>query len=187
MNKSIDPRTLNIFGAFGLLLADRVFTAVGGGGELGRQESVALIQIGLFSPAFANLQTTLRLTQSATSRLVGRLAARGLVAKQARPDDPRGKRLRLTRRGEEMMQAMLAARQAALQELFAALGEDEAATLLDLVSKILAANIRDEEESGTVCRMCDLGKCPQERCPVRRAPQGGFVEPDSKRLPTHLL
>lgn len=187
MNTSMDPRTFNIFGAFGLLLADRMFTAVAGRHELSLQENTALVQIGLFSPAFANLRTTLRLTQSATSRLVDRLAAKGLVAKQAQLDDPRGKLLRLTRQGEELMQAMLAARQAALEELFGALSPDETVTLLDLVSKLLAANIRSKEESDTVCRMCDLGKCPQDRCPARYASQDSLVEHDNKRLPTHLL
>ena len=187
MDTHIDARALNIFGAFGLLLADRVFACIDEQPGLSRQEGVALIQVGLFSPSFANLETSLRLTQSATSRLVAKLAAKGLVTKLARSEDPREKFLRLTREGEERMQDILQARQAELHSVFAVLDSEEAARLLAIVSKILAANIGSKKESDQVCRMCDLVKCPQDRCPACYADQAARELPESRRLPTHLL
>ena len=187
MNTHIDARALNIFGAFGLLLADRVFASVDEQRELSRQEGVALIQVGLFSPSFVNLETSLRLTQSATSRLVAKLAAQGLVTKLARPEDPRGKFLRLTCQGEEKMQGILQARQAELHSVFEILDSEEVTRLLALVSKVFAANIGSKKESDRVCRMCDLAECPQERCPARYADQAVHEPSESRRLPTHLL
>ena len=187
MNMKIDHRTLNIFGAFGLFLADRLFAAIDGQQEFTRQEGIALIQIGLFSSSFANLETSLRLTQSATSRLVDKLAAKGLVVKKARDGDPREKNLRLTRQGEERMEKILRARQATLHDVFEVLDTEEMARLLTIVSKILTANISSKQESDRVCRICDLPRCPQDRCPARYAGQDALESPEPRRLPTHLL
>lgn len=184
---NIDPRALNIFGAFGLLLADRVFAAIDGQKELSRQEGIALIQIGLFSPSFAKLEASLRLTQSATSRLVDKLAAKGLAAKKPKSEDPREKSLYLTRQGEECMQKILQARQSALREIFEVLDPEERVRLLALVSKIFATNINDKQESDRVCRMCNLAECPQDRCPARYTGQDALEPPEPRRLPTHLL
>lgn len=184
-----DPRTLNILGAFGLLVADRVFAAIDRTEILSRQEGVALVQIGLFSPGFTNLQTTLCLSQSAASRLVDRLTARGLTLKSAHPEDPREKILTLTSRGAELMRDILEQRRAALGELLAPLDSGETADLLRLTAKVLAGSIRSQAESDLTCRMCDLGKCPQENCPARHnAERPAAVTPLApRRLPAHLL
>lgn len=182
-----DSRTLNIFGALGLLIADRVFAAVEQAGDLGRREGVALIQIGLFAPTFVNLQTTLRLSQSAASRLVDRLAARGWVVKNAHPEDPRERVLQLTPAGEALMGDILDRKQNSLQELFATLDAGETSRLLDLARKIFAAGIRSQEESDRTCRMCDLSQCPQTNCPARHRVGERATAPAPKRLPAHLL
>ncbi len=184
-----DHRTLNILGAFGLLVADRVFAVIERTEVLSRQEGVALVQIGLFSSGFTNLQTTLCLSQSAASRLVDRLAARGLALKSTHPEDPREKILTLTAQGAKLMQDILDQRQAALGELLAPLNSGETADLLRLAAKVLAGNIRSQAESDLTCRLCDLGKCPQENCPARHgAERPAAVTPVApRRLPAHLL
>ena len=187
MAANIDSRALNIFGALGLLIADRVFAAVEQSGDLSRQEGVALIQIGLFAPTFVNLQTTLRLSQSAASRLVDRLAARDWVAKIAHPDDPREKILQLTPPGEALMRDILGRKRDSLQELFATLDAGDAARLLSLAEKIFASGIRSREESDRTCRMCNLAGCPQESCPARHRAEERAAAPAAKRLPAHLL
>lgn len=187
MAASIDPRTLNIFGALGLLIADRVFAAVEESGDLSGQEGVALIQIGLFAPTFGNLQTTLRLSQSATSRLVDRLAVKGWAVKSAHPEDPRERVLQLTPAGEALMGDILDRKQNSLQELFATLDAGETSRLLDLAGKIFAAGIRSREESDRTCRMCNLAGCPQASCPARCQAGESAAPPAPKRLPAHLL
>lgn len=187
MAANTDSRTLNIFGALGLLIADRVFAAVEQSGDLSRQEGAALIQIGLFAPTFGNLQTTLRLSQSATSRLVDRLASRDWVAKNAHPEDPRERVLQLTPAGEALMRDILERKQNSLQELFATLDAGETSRLLDLAGKIFSAGIRSREESDRTCRMCDLSGCPQASCPARHRAGERIAPSAPKRLPAHLL
>ncbi len=187
MTANIDSRTLNIFGALGLLIADRVFAAVEQAGDLSRQEGIALIQIGLFAPTFANLQTTLRLSQSATSRLVDRLAGRDWVVKIAHPEDPRERVLQLTPAGEELVEDILGRKQDLLQELFATLDAGEVARLLGLAEKIFAVGIRSREDSDRTCRMCDLAGCPQASCPARHCAGENVAPPAPRRLPAHLL
>ena len=187
MAANTDPRTLNIFGALGLLIADRVFAAVEQAEGVSRQEGVALVQIGLFAPTFGNLQTTLRLSQSATSRLVDRLVARNLAVKNAHPEDPRERILQLTPAGEALLGGILDRKQSSLQELFATLDAGETSRLLDLAEKIFAAGIRSREESDRTCRMCDLTGCPQASCPARHRAGERVAAPAPKRLPAHLL
>ena len=191
MAANTDSRTLNIFGALGVLIADRVFAAVEQSGDLSRQEGAALIQIGLFAPTFGNLQTTLRLSQSAASRLVDRLAARDWVVKNAHPEDPRERILQLTPAGEALMGDILDRKQNSLRELFATLDAGETSRLLDLAEKIFAAGIRSREESDRTCRMCNLSRCPQASCPARHRAEERATEraatPAPKRLPAHLL
>ena len=189
MNTTPDARTLNLCSAFALLLSERMFAAMDGQGGVSRQEGLALMHIGAFSPGFAALQGPLRLTQSATSRLVDRLAAKKLVSKKTRPADPREKVLSLTRQGKETVAAMLAARQAALQELFHSLDAEEMATLQKLVSKLLAAGEVSQSEAVLACRLCDAQACAGAAiCPARGAKPDQILDhSEPRRLPTHLL
>ncbi len=198
MNGNLNHRSVNVFGALGLLVTDRVFAAVEQRGKVSRQEGVTLVQIGLGAPSFVRLQEVLGLTQSAASRLVDKLTGKGLVLKTPRLDDPRGKLLRLTRKGEELRQTILADRASALQEMLAPFDSKEISLLLELVSKIFRASSTSpggQEAAALACRLCDWAHCPQGSCPARGIKQdvvpASFEEAPAssgpKRLPAHLL
>lgn len=111
------------------------------------------------------LMEPLGLTQSATVRLVDRLAADGLVKRQA-GGNGRSVAVCLTGQGEEVARGILAARRQVIATSLAGLAEDELNRLASLVEKMLSAITTGKAHSERMCRMCDLAACPVANCPV---------------------
>jgi DNA-binding MarR family transcriptional regulator len=87
----------------------------------------------------ADLGDDVLLTQPGKSRLVGRLAARGIVQRVADPDDARAQRIRLTEVGAELQRRVgLAHGREVAQAMTRRLDRDELLTLRDLCSQIIA-------------------------------------------------
>ena len=173
-------RTLNIIGAFSVLVSDRIQKAISRQSILSTQESIALIQIGLFSPTFHNLQTTLQLTQSATSRLVNKLVEKQFIIKDSSSDDLREKSLRLTNKSEQLVNEILSSRYESLESMLHTLTPEETSTFLKIISKILEHSIQCEIDSDITCRMCDLCHCPQDKCPAQPN-KDKYILPDHKK------
>jgi DNA-binding MarR family transcriptional regulator len=76
------------------------------------------------------------ISQPSVSRLVDRMAARGLIAKCADPDDGRGSLVRATDAGAAAFRRIASAHGRAIAERMSLLSDDELAQLRDLTSKL---------------------------------------------------
>jgi DNA-binding MarR family transcriptional regulator len=79
------------------------------------------------------------ISQPSVSRLVDRMAARGLIAKCADPDDGRGALVRATDAGASAFRKLASAHGRAIAERMSLLSDDELAQLRDLTSKLRKA------------------------------------------------
>jgi DNA-binding MarR family transcriptional regulator len=76
------------------------------------------------------------ISQPSVSRLVDRMAARGLVAKCADPDDGRGALVRATDAGAALFRRLASAHGRAIAERMSLLTDDELSQLRDLTAKL---------------------------------------------------
>jgi DNA-binding MarR family transcriptional regulator len=76
------------------------------------------------------------ISQPSVSRLVDRMAARGLVEKCPDPDDGRGALVRATDAGVSAFRRIAAEHAASIAERMSLLSDDELATLRDLTAKL---------------------------------------------------
>ncbi len=100
----------------------------------------------------ARLMTQLALTSGTISLRVDRLAKRGIVTREADPDDKRGQRVRLTAEGLRLFDKVAPLHLANEERLLSSLTHDERVTLARLLSKLLISF-----ESGTVQAGLPLG------------------------------
>lgn len=129
----MDSALLRVFRDFGLTAAD--FRVI-----------VALRRAGApYELPQARLMSQLALTSGTISVRVDRLAKRGIVTREADPDDKRGQRVRLTAEGVRLFDKVAPLHLANEERLLSSLTHDERATLARLLSKLLLSF-----ESGTV-------------------------------------
>ncbi len=76
------------------------------------------------------------ISQPSVSRLVDRMAARGLIAKCADPDDGRGALVRATDAGSSLFRKLASAHGRAIAERMSLLSDDELSQLRDLTAKL---------------------------------------------------
>ncbi len=76
------------------------------------------------------------ISQPSVSRLVDRMAARGLIAKCADPDDGRGSLVRATDAGAALFRRLASAHGRAIAERMSLLSDDELSQLRDLTAKL---------------------------------------------------
>ncbi len=164
----MSDRAGNLLGAHALVVADRLRAAAGM--ELSSAAVLSALQTFADGASIDDLRRVLGLSHSGGVRIVGRLAARGLVTREPDPDDRRAVRLHLTTEGRRVALRLLAARQAALAELLAPLGQRETADLERLLERLLAGVTGSGEDANRICRLCDPEICGHPaRCPVTRA------------------
>jgi MarR family transcriptional regulator, negative regulator of the multidrug operon emrRAB len=164
----VSARAANLLGAHALLVADRMREAAGM--ELSSAAVLTALQTFADGASIDALRRVLGLSHSGGVRIVKRLEAQHLVAREADPADGRAVRLHLTHEGEREARRLLAARQTALAPLLAGLGERESAALERLLERLLATATADGEDANRICRLCDPGVCGHPaRCPVTQA------------------
>ncbi|WP_255513341.1 MarR family winged helix-turn-helix transcriptional regulator [Homoserinibacter sp. GY 40078] len=83
-----------------------------------------------------DLNAHLLLTQPSVSRLLDRLAARGLVTKRRDPSDARGTIVELSERGAEVFRRVGAQHGRSIIERMAPLSRDEQRQLIELTTKL---------------------------------------------------
>jgi DNA-binding MarR family transcriptional regulator len=136
----IDSALLLVFRDFGLTAAD--FRVI-----------VTLRRVGPpYELPQARLMTQLALTSGTISLRVDRLAKRGIVTREADPDDKRGQRVRLTAEGLRLFDKVAPLHLANEERLLSSLTHDERVTLARLLSKLLISF-----ESGIVQAGLPLG------------------------------
>ena len=162
------PRTANLLGALAGAVVDE-FQAPLKDHPNQNASSVAALKLIAEAEGCSNLELSqaLRLSHPATVRLVDKLEAGGLVERRE-GSDRRAVALHLTRAGRRRVQALLAERSRALQDIVAALARELRAHL-DRIAETLLRSLTDTPLAGAhICRLCDEHACPPGRCPVHR-------------------
>jgi DNA-binding MarR family transcriptional regulator len=165
-------RGANLLGAVSLAVADRVRAAAERGAAQGASAPAALVSLAGYldgSPIDA-VRSPLRLTHSATVRLVDRLVAAGL-ARRREGADRRSVAVELTPAGHAAAAAAVNARAETLEAALADLDSAERAELARLHAKVLGTLTDGRATAGHICRLCDSHACGHEegRCPVTQA------------------
>ena len=165
-------RGANLLGAVSLAVSDRIGAAAERGAALGGSAPAALISLAGYldgSPIEA-VRSPLRLTHSATVRLVDRLVAAGL-ARRSEGSDRRSVAVELTPAGHAAAVEAVKARGRALEEALADLDPGERAELARLHAKVLRTLTDGRATAGNICRLCDSQACGHEEghCPVTQA------------------
>lgn len=165
-------RGANLLGAVSLAVSDRIRAAAERGAAQGGSAPAALVSLATYldgSPIDA-VRGPLRLTHSATVRVVDRLVAAGLVRRREGPDR-RSVAVELTPEGHRAAAEAVRARGEALEEALSELDPNERTELARLHSKILQALTDGRSAAGNICRLCDSHACGHEqgRCPVTQA------------------
>jgi MarR family transcriptional regulator, negative regulator of the multidrug operon emrRAB len=165
-------RGANLLGAVSLAVTDRVRAAAERGAAQGGSAPAALVSLAGYldgSPIDA-VRSPLRLTHSATVRLVDRLVAAGLARRRGGADR-RSVAVELTPAGHAAAAAAVNARAEALEEALAGLDPAERAELARLHAKVLGTLTDGRVTAGHICRLCDSQACGHEegRCPVTQA------------------
>jgi MarR family transcriptional regulator, negative regulator of the multidrug operon emrRAB len=164
----VSARAANLLGAHALVVADRMREAAGM--ELSSAAVLTALETFAGGASIDALRRVLGLSHSGGVRIVKRLEAEGLVAREPDPADRRAVRLHLTGDGRREARRLLAARQAALTPLLAGLGERETAALERLLERLLARATGSGEDANRICRLCDPEICGHPgRCPVTQA------------------
>jgi MarR family transcriptional repressor of emrRAB len=169
----VSHTTLNAFGALSLAVADRMqdaMASVAGHGASGPAALVALDGVAGGGSIDA-LRRLLGITHSGTVRLVDRLAAAQLVERRVGAD-ARSVAIHLTPQGRRTARRVLAAREAALEQVLSALSPAQREQLGSLLSAMLQGFEATPETARRICRLCDGERCGHTRgtCPVMEQP-----------------
>ena len=168
-----DRRLANLLGAFACALGDEVERKAEQSTQRSVASAIALIQLEpQRGGSLAELQSALGLTQPSVTRIVQKLRDDGLVDVVRQGADGRVIHINLTTRGLESRTQALKGRESAILPLIAALDQQQHQAVQTLIERALTVLTPDRAASDRACRFCDLGVCPQERCPA---------EPNSRR------
>ncbi len=158
----------NQLGALALALADDMRVAAeAAAGEAGPAAAALVLAGHAPGLSIAALAPAVGLSHPGAVRLVDRLVADGLMARQPDPRDRRAVQLQLTDAGKARAAAVQAARNAPLQQLVATLRPAEAASLQTAVARLISARVSSDADALRLCRLCDHDRC--DTCPAERA------------------
>jgi len=159
-------RTANMLAAFAGEVTERVGTAIKSHPNQTDSASAAINVMGFWDGVTnAQLARALKLSHTATVRLVDKLEAQGLVEARG-GKDKRATHLHLTDAGREAVLPMLQARCAAVEGLMTALSPAEEEQFSALLEKLMRPLGTDAYSVSHFCRLCDLATCPADQCPM---------------------
>jgi DNA-binding MarR family transcriptional regulator len=159
-------RDVNLIGALVTALQDELEAATTSAAAHGSAFPAALVTIeGEPGMSIDRLRRVLGLSHSGAVRLLDRLESDGMVRRKAGPDG-RTVALELTAAGRRQAGAVQEGRRVALDRALSPLSQRERRQLVQLAETLLAGLTRDTEHSEHICRLCDLGACPEADCPV---------------------
>ncbi|MGH9099053.1 MAG: MarR family winged helix-turn-helix transcriptional regulator [Acidimicrobiales bacterium] len=168
----------NLVAAAGLGMTDRLQELGSEVAGVDATAATALVALVDFSPhgSLRQLSQILGLTHSGTVRLVDRLAAGGLVTREAGQDE-RSRTLTLSERGRAAALAIRAGRHRATAGLLDGLS-DRQRTQLTQACEVMVANLTRQRlqqraagvppVGGALCRLCDFSACGRSggNCPA---------------------
>ena len=159
-------RTANLLATFAGEVTERVTAEVKNHPNQTDSAAAALNVIGFWEGCTnAELSRALRLSHTATVRLVDKLEARGLVESRS-GKDKRAVHFYLTKEGEAAVQPILMARCAAVDGYLGALTAAEQDQLAGLLDKLMRPLATDGFAISHICRLCNLTACPPDQCPM---------------------
>lgn len=161
-------RTANLLGALSVEVAERLERRMRVHPNGTDSSTAALNVLGFYEGCSNNaLARALKLSHTATVRLVDKLEAAGLV--ESRPGtDRRSVALHLTSTGRERAALVLQDRCVALGELVTRLDGEQQAQLDRIAETLLRAMTASVADAEHICRLCDEIACPQDQCPVHQ-------------------
>ena len=177
-----EERLLNLLGALSVGLAGRIEAATEEAVGESATAVAALATVGQFpGTSIEELRRSLGLSHSAAVRVVDRLTARGLVERRPGARGP-AVALFATAAGEALATRVLAIR----RDVVHAVAGDALTPLLEpALSAMLTRLTVDPHAGDRVCRLCDAGACPEDRCPVAERQRAlGATVPRAVPLPT---
>jgi DNA-binding MarR family transcriptional regulator len=161
----MQERLANLIGALSLAVSDRMATATESAAGHGAKVPAALALVAVHPGCtIEQLRRHLHLTHSGGVRLVDRMAASGLVVRDAGAVG-RAVALRLTPKGQEAADAVRGARQEVLASLVASLSVADQLAATAVLERLLG-ELRGRKRAPEICRLCDRDACPPADCPV---------------------
>ena len=165
----MDPYTLNLLGALATGLNDRLLQRVEAESGLHESAIAALLTIGTRpEQTIEHIAETLKLSHSATVRLIERLIADELVKKQV-GKTKRHRALSLTHPGRHLFEHIMNVRRQILAQTLDVLASEEQDVLERLIKKLITTLPNDQEDAWFICRYCEHAACRGETCPVGKA------------------
>ena len=133
--------------------------------------AVAALNVMSFWEGITNsdLARALRLSHTATVRLVDKLEAQGLVEARS-GEDRRATHLYLTTAGTKAVQPALTARCLAVEGYLTKLTSAEEKQLAALLEKMIRPLATDDLAGVHFCRLCDFTSCHPDKCPMHEGP-----------------
>jgi DNA-binding MarR family transcriptional regulator len=113
----------------------------------------------------AQLAKALKLSHTATVRLVDKLEAQGYVQAR-RGKDKRATHLFLTDTGRRTAEPALVTRCAAVTDYLSVLSAEEEKQFSMLLEKLMRPLAKDAYGVSHFCRLCDFAACPGDQCPM---------------------
>lgn len=159
-------RTANLLAAFAGEITERVDAELKTHPNQTDSTLAALNVMGFWDGITnAELAKALKLSHTATVRLVDKLEAQGLVEAGA-GEDKRATYLHLTAAGKKAAQPTLMARCVAVDGYLDSLSAAEEAQLAKLLEKLISPLATDDFAISHFCRLCDFASCPGDKCPM---------------------
>jgi MarR family transcriptional repressor of emrRAB len=161
-------RTANLLGALACEISERLGEQLKSHPNQTDSSAAALNVIGFYEGCSnVALSRALKLSHTATVRLVDKLEAAGLV-KSKTGEDRRSVALSLTDAGRAHVKTMLKDRCVSLGHLVDKLSAKQQIQLESIMEILLRALTISTEEADYICRLCDEIACPQGTCPVHQ-------------------
>lgn len=159
-------RTANLLAAFAGEVAERVEATLKNHPNQTDSAMAALNVMGFWDGITnAELARALKLSHTATVRLVDKLEAQGFV-RSSEGKDRRATHLHLTEAGRNVVIPALVGRCVAVEGYLKALTETEEAQLAALLEKLMRPLATDGFAVSHFCRLCEFSACPGDQCPM---------------------
>lgn len=161
-------RTANLLGALACEIADTLDRSLMSHPSETDSAASALNIIGYIDGCSNSaLSRALRLSHTATVRLVDKLEAAGLVTVET-GEDRRSVALHLTKAGKARARRVVAERNAVLTEIVAVLTPRQREHLDAVAEALLLSLTNSTDIANHICRLCDDHACPPDDCPVHQ-------------------
>jgi MarR family transcriptional repressor of emrRAB len=159
-------RTANMLAAFAGEVTERVEATLKNHPNQTDSAAAALNIMGFWEGITnAQLARALKLSHTATVRLVDKLEAQGFVEARA-GEDRRATHLFLTPAGRKALQPALVARCAAVKNYLGVLTAAEEKQFAHLLEKLMRPLAQDAYGVSHFCRLCEFTACPGDDCPM---------------------